>query len=86
MISQVSFIPAILGGDIFSSAFIKRKYCDKENGILCYIEREYTIAENHLMLTSEHLVEEIEKKQDGLLVYCDKEWSLHRHNQTSKPY
>ena len=27
-----------------------------------YIEREYTIAGNHLMLTSEHLVEEIEKK------------------------
>ncbi len=27
-----------------------------------YIERKYTIAGNHLMLTSEHLAEEIEKK------------------------
>ena len=27
-----------------------------------YIEREYTIAGNHLMLTSEHSVKEIEKK------------------------
>ena len=26
-----------------------------------YIEREYTIAGNHLMLTSEHSVKEIEK-------------------------
>lgn len=27
-----------------------------------YIEREYTIAENHLMLTSEHTAKEIEQK------------------------
>lgn len=27
-----------------------------------YIEREYTIAGNHLMLTSEHTVKEIEQK------------------------
>ena len=27
-----------------------------------YIEREYTIAGNHLMLTSEHTVREIEQK------------------------
>lgn len=27
-----------------------------------YIEREYTIAENHLMLTSEHTAREIEQK------------------------
>ena len=27
-----------------------------------YIEREYTIAGNHLMLTSEHAAREIEKK------------------------
>jgi hypothetical protein len=27
-----------------------------------YIEREYTIAGNHLMLTSEHTVKEIEHK------------------------
>lgn len=27
-----------------------------------YIEREYTIAGNHLMLTSEHMVKEIEQK------------------------
>lgn len=27
-----------------------------------YIEREYTIAGNHLMLTSEHTAKEIEKK------------------------
>ena len=27
-----------------------------------YIEREYTIAGNHLMLTSEHTVKEIERK------------------------
>ena len=27
-----------------------------------YIEREYTIAGNHLMLTSEHTVREIERK------------------------
>ena len=27
-----------------------------------YIEREYTIAENHLMLTSEHTAKEIELK------------------------
>ena len=27
-----------------------------------YIEREYTIAGNHLMLTSEHTANEIEKK------------------------
>lgn len=27
-----------------------------------YIEREYTIAGNHLMLTSEHVVKEIERK------------------------
>lgn len=27
-----------------------------------YIEREYTIAGNHMMLTSEHVVKEIEKK------------------------
>lgn len=27
-----------------------------------YVEREYTIAGNHLMLTSEHVVDEIERK------------------------
>ncbi len=27
-----------------------------------YIEREYTIAGNHLMLTSEHVAREIEQK------------------------
>ena len=27
-----------------------------------YVEREYTIAGNHLMLTSEHTVKDIEKK------------------------
>ena len=27
-----------------------------------YIEREYTIAGNHLMVTSEHTVKELEKK------------------------
>ena len=27
-----------------------------------YIEREYTIGSNHLMLTSEHTVNEIERK------------------------
>lgn len=27
-----------------------------------YIEREYTIAGNHLMLTSEHTIKEIEQK------------------------
>lgn len=32
-----------------------------------YIEREYTIAGNHLMLTSEHTAKEIEKKAKKVL-------------------
>lgn len=32
-----------------------------------YIEREYTIAGNHLMLTSEHVVKEIERKARKVL-------------------
>lgn len=31
-----------------------------------YIEREYTIAGNHLMLTSEHTAREIEQKMNML--------------------
>lgn len=29
---------------------------------ICHIEREYTIAGNHLMMTSEHTAREIEQK------------------------
>ena len=32
-----------------------------------YVEREYTIAGNHLMLTSEHTVKEIEQKARKVL-------------------
>lgn len=33
-----------------------------------YIEREYTIAGNHLMLTSEHTVKLLSKRQDLNLI------------------
>lgn len=32
-----------------------------------YIEREYTVAGNHLLLTSEHVVKEVEQKARKVL-------------------
>ncbi len=42
-----------------------------------YIEREYTIAGNHLMLTSEHAAREIEKKAKKVMGYVEAWHKVH---------
>lgn len=37
-----------------------------------YVEREYTIAGNHLRITSEHLIKDIEKKARRILALLKK--------------
>ena len=46
-----------------------------------YIEREYTIGGNHLMLTSEHTANEIEQKARKVMGMLKRGLNLHRHSQ-----
>lgn len=46
-----------------------------------YIEREYTIGGNHLMLTSEHTANEIEQKARKVMGMLKEGLNLHRHSQ-----
>jgi len=46
-----------------------------------YIEREYTIAGNHLMLTSEHTAREIERKARKVMGMLKPALNLLQRNQ-----
>ena len=46
-----------------------------------YIEREYTIAGNHLMLTSEHTAREIERKARKVMGMLNPALNLLQRNQ-----
>ena len=46
-----------------------------------YIEREYNIAGNHLMLTSEHTARTIERKAKKVMAMLSTVSSLHQHSR-----